>query len=213
MLFRSNEQYFDRIDSEDKAYFLGLLYADGCNFPKNRVVVINLQEKDKDILDKFKQKLNYEKPLIYVDYSKSHPNWQNQYKLHLNSKHMSNRLIELGCIPEKSLILKFPSSNQVPNNLLQHFIRGYFDGDGCIYISKDNIITCSFCSTKDFCLDLQLFLKQININSSLNCVKNNNITKTISISGNLQNKRFLNWLYKDSTIYLDRKYQKYLSIN
>ena len=45
---------------------------------------------------------------------------------------MFNDLIKQGCVPNKSLILTFPNKHQVPKNLINHFIRGYFDGDGSI---------------------------------------------------------------------------------
>ena len=64
-----NKDYFERIDSKDKAYFLGLLYADGCNSisatKQHHTIVLNLQEKDKDILDIFNKYINSNKPLTY----------------------------------------------------------------------------------------------------------------------------------------------------
>lgn len=64
-----NRDYFERIDSKDKAYFLGLLYADGCNSisttQRHCTIILNLQEKDKDILNVFNKYINSNKPLAY----------------------------------------------------------------------------------------------------------------------------------------------------
>lgn len=93
-----NEHYFDNINSEDKAYFLGLMYADGCNYPKANLIAINLQENDVEILQKFSKYVDSNKPLYYRDYSISHPTWKNQYVINLKSKHMCESLDKLGCV-------------------------------------------------------------------------------------------------------------------
>jgi len=127
-----NDNYFDVIDTEEKAYFLGLLYADGCNlFDKNNnVTTISLQEKDVKILERFNYEIKSDRPLEFM--YKNNDNHQNQYRLTMCSEQISTNLSLLGCTPRKSLTLKFPTEEQVPNHLIQHFIRGYFDGDGCI---------------------------------------------------------------------------------
>lgn len=130
----------------------------------------------------------------------------------INQKEICEQLIAHGCIPNKSLTLKFPTS--ISKNLLSHFLRGYSDGDGCIYKNKlkHGINTIwKIVSTKQFCESVSKFLKdELNINCSqcLTC-SNNQITTTLSVGGNIQVKKLLNWLYKDSIIYLPRKFEKY----
>lgn len=71
----------------------------------------------------------------------------------LGSKHMFNTLTNYGCTTRKSLTLKFPNINIFKNkNLIRHFIRGYFDGDGCIsYGNKEHTYPIvSILGTKDF---------------------------------------------------------------
>lgn len=139
-IYPLNQKYFDIIDDEYKAYWLGLLYADGCNKDDRGSWSIELQEQDKYLLDGLNKSLNCEKPLLFRDLKSKKPNWSNSYTLEINSKYMCERLTELGCHPRKSLTLKFPTENQVPVHLLQHFIRGYIDGDGCIfYLKKENV--------------------------------------------------------------------------
>jgi len=103
-----NEEYFKKIDSKDKAYFLGLLYADGnvyhgteSNKKQRNRIQITLNNDDAYILQKF---LNY-----LGSNSKLYSDKKRYTKLILDNKSLYNDIIRLGCIPNKSLILKFPS--------------------------------------------------------------------------------------------------------
>jgi len=216
-----NEHYFDKIDTEEKAYFLGLLYADGCN--SNGTMSIGLIESDKLLLDKFNIELNSNNKLYFLNLKCKSINWNNQYVLKFYSKYLSNRLSELGCTSRKSLTLKFPTEEQVPFHLLKHFIRGMWDGDGhigfgnykghikCNGTQSINFVSrTTLTSTLDFCKSVKNFIKEeVDINCSLGLDSKNGITTKLSIGGNKQVIRFLDWLYKDATIYLDRKYNKY----
>lgn len=212
-----NEHYFDTIDTEEKAYFLGLLYADGCNYEKGAIAQISLQERDVSVLEKFKTAIESNKPLRLSKKPKN----GNQYVLELSSRHICEQLTNLGCVPRKSLILQFPTEEQVPSYLIRHFIRGYVDGDGCISIYKTKYthmrVGTNVVSTLQFCDRLHVILKELlNIHSTIcrsQCsVERNTSTRTISISGKNQVVIFLNWIYGSSTVSLDRKYQKYLEI-
>jgi hypothetical protein len=210
-----NHSFFEKIDTEEKAYFLGLMYADGC-IHKN-ITRLALQEDDKDILEKFLKSLeaNFN---LYLDNSpqKKNPKWKKRYVLSLTNKTMVKNLISVGCLYKKTKILKFPTKDQVPENLLRHFIRGYIDGDGCIYttISKIGNIRCSLSlvSTKEFCDEfISIVLKSTNIKFSCSKTKSNNIFR-LAINGRQQTEKILDWIYKDATVFLDRKYNKYLEI-
>lgn len=122
-----NINFFDEINTEEKAYILGLLYADGCNSINMSGVNLVLQEKDKTLLEKINQIIGSNKPLSFrkVPNRKDYK-CQNQFCLHISSKHICQRMIELGCPPKKSLILKFPTEKQVPLHLTWHFIRRIF---------------------------------------------------------------------------------------
>lgn len=213
-----NESYFENIDTPNKAYILGLLYADGSNNISKYTVSISLEEKDKHILESIRKELNYNKELEYIDYSNKHDfgySYKNQYRLLFFSKKLCNDLNDKGMFSNKSLILKFP--NWLDNNLKRHFIRGYFDGDGsyCPHITENGkfqpLIT--FTSTNDFCKDLQKYLiESLNIpcGNIYDASCHNGITKVLSFSGRLQVKTFLDWLYRDADLYLYRKYNKYI---
>lgn len=214
-----DEKYFDNIDSENKAYFLGLLYADGCNHFSDKRISLSLQEGDKDILSKFSSLLYNAEFLQFV---KGRNGSKNQFCLNIHSVYMSNKLNELGCVARKSLILEFPQW-LIGENLKRHFIRGYFDGDGSISSSKRRNrqdYVWSIISTNSFCNDVSKFINEelgthsgtkLHFGKRLTC-PGNNITTTISVRGNYQILKLMNWLYKDSTIYLDRKFKKYLEL-
>lgn len=209
-----NEYYFDVIDTEHKAYWLGLLYADGCNFRKNNVITIELQEKDKEILEKFNYDIESNRPIMIKN--KKTESSQNTLSIRFNSKHLSIRLFELGCINCKSLTLRFPTPEQVPEHLLRHWLRGMWDGDGNYNLLKRTTsATASICGTIFVCEKIQKYIKDIlDIHMSLYIEErlNNGITSILKIGGNKQYCKFINFLYKDATIYLDRKYQKALMI-
>lgn len=212
-----NYNYFDNIDTESKAYILGMLYADGTNSTKRGVLRLGLQEKDIDILEKINKEFDNTKP---IRFSKSRKN-KRIAEIELVSKNTANQLAYLGCIPKKSLILKFPNSKQVPNHLINHFIRGYFDGDGCLAYrypkkNKNCKVKKAYCicfvGTELFCLYLSMILKEmLNCNSYIakRHKHKNTTTRQLWFGGNQQVKRILNYLYKDATIWLDRKYNKY----
>lgn len=198
-----NEDYFNVIDTEEKAYILGFIYADGCNHIKRNVVAINIQEGDIDILQKIKTAIGY---TGIITFRNGINNRKNHVSLRICNLKISNALTKLGCIANKSLILKFPTIEQIPYNLLRHFIRGYFDGDGCIYIK-----TCTITSSTDFCNSLQKILDTLNIKSIVyQDHRKTDSTKTLVINRIDDRYKFLNYLYEDSTIHMNRKYNKYL---
>lgn len=208
-----NEEYFNIIDSENKAYFLGFLYADGCNFPEGTRIVIGLAEKDKEILDKFNILLNYSRPL---QYRKPTNNSAAQYVLTISSKKISNKLSELGVVKAKSLILTFP--NWLDSKLYNHFIRGYFDGDGCITSSSPNRnkggkksdVKWSIVGTEDFVSEVQkIMIKELDLNKTR--IKKHRNAFYLEYKGGKQIRRIKEWLYNNSTIFLERKYNKFLS--
>lgn len=207
------DNYFEKIDTEDKAYFLGLLYADG-SINKNGIT-ISLQEDDLHILEYFKNKLDLTNNLYFV--KKQDDNHKNQYCLSVYSSKLSKDIINKGCIPNKTMTLKFPTEEQVPNHFIHHFIRGYFDGDGCISLQKDGKYIFNICGTEQFIIKLQeILIKECNLNKT-NIRKpkkktGNDITSVLVYSGNRQLLKIRDWLYKDATVYFHRKKDKFFNI-
>ena len=210
-LYSLNENYFDKIDTPNKAYILGLLYADGNVSKEKYKIQLGLQERDVDILNAIKKELDAEQPLYFIDKSNI-PNHQNMNYLHINSKHMYESLKKYGVIPKKSLIITYPEF--LSEELQRHFLRGALDGDGCIhkpfiYNEKKECGRMAYiCGSPMFCSGVKEIVERcLGIHVSL--IKNRNIEKA-TISGRLQVKKFLDWLYEDADLKLDRKYQLYL---
>ena len=193
--------HFEKIDSEEKAYWLGFLYADGyISFSENKIE-LSLAEKDVHHIEKFRDFLGINNRICYRPSAKA-------YRLSFRSDKCKQDLINQGCTPRKSLTLKFPTSKQVPHELIRHFIRGYFDGDGWFSNTK-----CCFqvglIGTQDF---IQGFLECINFANTQNKIFTVHLedgAKRYIFSAYKDIFNFLNWIYKDATIYLDRKYQAY----
>ncbi len=146
-----NEKMFETIDMEWKAYLLGLLYADGSVSRLN--ITLRLHQKDKHIMEDLTKILSV--PLVYTPpkkyYYESYERSMNgQYYFNINSKKVVSDIISLGCTSKKSLTLTFPSYELIPKNLFNHFIRGYFDGDGWITSNTFGII-----GSDAFCIGFQ----------------------------------------------------------
>lgn len=201
--------FFSIIDTEEKAYFLGFLYADGYNQKDKNIVRMNLHEKDKKILEKLTNIIQPSKKLYYSNKKK-------QYSIQIVSEQMCTDLNYHGCVQAKTKILTFPKT--VPNNLIRHFIRGYFDGDGCIHIKQkeNNKITGFFIllGTFDMIFKLQEnFQNQCNTKTKkiYGTKKKNIILYRITYCSKSELLNIREFLYKDSNIYLDRKrYNFYL---
>lgn len=205
-----NENYFDTIDTPNKAYILGLLYSDGCNYPPQHRVKLELQEADKRILEQISVEIQSNKPLAFNNLSKKNANWSNTYRLDITNKYISDRLVELGMVQNKSLILEFPSWLDV--SMYAPFLRGYFDGDGHIEWNKTKFITIvgtsQFCQyVKTFCID------ELGINCTIrNTADENSNTKLLYICRKDNIKKFLDFIYNNATLYIERKYNVYQKI-
>lgn len=196
-----NESYFKKINTEDKAYFLGFLFADGCNFKKESKVALTSHIRDEYIIKKLMKCLRLDKP----------PQYRNKYcRLQINSPEICKDLENLGCVPRKTFKLKFP---KIKKNIRHHFIRGYFDGDGCIsYTKGSNRLNFSICSTEIFLRQIQkIFIQEIGLNKTKIKTINSNCIKLLRYSGNINCVKIKDYLYKNSSIYLKRKYDKFMT--
>ena len=124
--------FFDKIDTEEKAYWLGAIYADGniSASEKYGAYHSSFSSIDKDWIEMFKSDISYEGPLI-VEHHKKYD--KDIWKLNFGNREITRQLIQIGCTPAKSMTMEFPT---LPENLVHHFIRGYFDGDGSVFVGK-----------------------------------------------------------------------------
>lgn len=213
ILAKCDDSYFEDINTEEKAYLLGFLYADGCN-PRhgtgNHRIALAVHPQDRDIIEKFAKAIKYEGKIIYSKLNTYLKNGQRQEKVwvRVNSKKMSDDLYNLGCVNSKSDKIRLPD---ISDELIRHFIRGYNDGDGCLGSAKNKRSWHLYIvSNIKFCEDLKKYIEsKLDINCQLRPIKNP-IYGALVVGGNLQFEQITDWLYKDATIYLDRKYQKYI---
>src|ERR1700733_5196521 len=152
-----NENFFDNIDTEEKAYFLGFLYADGCNqIAHHYSVVLALDSIDKEILHKLSN-LIYKNPIDANNQVKiqnrEHEGKGIEVILNINSKHICLQMLKLGCVSRKTFLLDYPK--WMRQDLHRHFIRGYFDGDGSINNETLPMSGCKIVSTKQFLEGIQ----------------------------------------------------------
>lgn len=130
-----NEHFFSEW-SPIMAYVLGYWYADGSVYPSVRGSYMNVTSTDKEIILKIKKWLQSlhtireEKP--------TGPNRKTRFILRIGNKALYNSLLKLGIFPSKSLTVRLP---KIPAEFIKHFVRGYFDGDGCVYLEMAKGIT------------------------------------------------------------------------
>jgi intein/homing endonuclease len=202
-----NEHYLDVINTEEKAYFLGFIYADGSHSEKKHSLIINLKKEDEILLKKFYTMFDCDKNIYYIHNKKYNKDYA---QFSLISSYLSAQLLKLGVVSNKTFKLTFPS--YIPNHLIRHFIRGYFDGDGSIILPKRGwkSTTVHIVGNKQFIHSVREIIKNetgklmgiySNKNSNVYEVKSSGIFNVYSI---------LNYLYKDATIYLQRKYDRYI---
>lgn len=197
-----NENIFEEIDSEEKAYWFGFIMADGCIYSnkESKRLQINLSSKDINHLNKFQIFLNSD----YKIQTKVIKNTEASL-LKINSTKLCKDLINKGILERKSLINKYPK-NVIPDKYFLDFLRGYFDGDGCL--SKNKKSSIKILGTKEFLESIQfILLNNFQIETSL--YKNKNIF-SLEILRNECKKDFLNLIYINANIYLERKYDLYV---
>jgi hypothetical protein len=212
-----NESFFEKINSGDKAYFLGILYADGYNGEKNGQVELSLQKKDKEILEKLTKVIGSNKPLTFI---KGKKHWktgnleQNSYRLYIKNMKMSRDLCNLGMRQKKSFTLTFPDESILPKEYLWDFIRGYFDGDGSICIKHNgqgiSYGACSFISSPNFIKHLYKYLTDCGFDCNLDDSSKPMLVLVINKIQHIKN--FYYKIYQNPNIYMKRKKEKFLEL-
>lgn len=201
-----NEHYFDSIDTEEKAYILGFLYADGANCSTNNHYIISLtvHPKDIDILEKVRHELQMESPIFDHTDTKSGRQYK---KIQICNKYMISMLEKFGVVSKKSLIIQYPE--WIRDDLARHFLRGLFDGDGSITTKLSYI---NYCGSKYLMTHIkELFKNMFNVEFRVRNTSNAHPDfMSMTCSRHAEMAKVLDYLYNGSTIYLNRKYMLYL---
>lgn len=207
-----NENIFKE-ETEQSFYLAGFIAADGCvmkrkDYPATKVLKIGLATKDQKHLEKIKQLLNSTHP---IHNEKTH---YPSVSLSIVSKTIFKDLAKFNIVPRKTLIYQFPEW-LIDHSLVHHFMRGYIDGDGCFRVikpkTKNRTVSQVGFTLRGTVSFLTTFVNIIEKHcglTSINRVKKYDYCSVASIaySGNISCDKLYNFLYKDATIYLERKY-------
>ena len=218
--YEINHHFFELIDNEIKAYLLGFYVADGTINEKRKMFRVNVSSIDSEIINLFRKNIGpncriYRKaPYIIKGRNGKKYVGHEQIALDINSSVLVKTLVSLGYGYKKSWEnLSLPKLN---DNLLISFIRGYFDGDGCVSVwnciekgKKDRLrCTISFVSKKEnILIEIKDFLQKYNICFNKQYLKRDDMYK-ISTSSKENIKKFHETVYKNSTYFLLRKKEK-----
>lgn len=207
-----DHKFFEVIDTEEKAYLLGYLLADGnVYFSDSYKLRFCLAYQDINILYKFKEILHLNSKILTIK-RKNRKNSQMECSLSWTSEGQFKDVAKYGIVPNKTLVSFLPI-DKIDENVIHHFIRGFFDGDGCISV-KGNKHALSFVGTyelitqlrKYLCDKLDIYFVKLSYRTKKNTVYQ------IMWSSKKDIRKLFEFLYKDATIYLDRKYLKFKEI-
>lgn len=214
-----DDKFFDSIDTEHKAYWLGLMIADGFltnSGHSQNSIGISLEVGDKYLLEEFAKDLNtdYEvKTYTGTTYFDDVPHEVEYARLFVRSKHMFDTLSSYGFTTDKSYHAKLPL-DVVPENLIQHLIRGLHDGDGSLSKAGGVSHTYDFklTGTLEVVSAVQHIFGKENVQLQERHPERQNNNYSLVLCGDAQVCRICDWMYDDATIYLQRKYDRYLEV-
>lgn len=218
---RIRHDFFKDIRTELQAYLLGFYAADGSSDEKRKTVRVCLQEQDSEIVYLFKDIISPDarlytiSPRIVTGRNRAKVQGHEAFGVDITSSILVQDLVQLGYGYDKShKSLHLPN---IPENLIRHFIRGYFDGDGCItgWLAIEKGKADRFRYKFDICGKTESLLDEIiNFLSTHDIKVNKNYLKRddmyrISSSSKKELEKIFNFLYKDSNFYLTRKFSKF----
>lgn len=230
--YKPNHNYFKNIDSEYKAYILGFIYADGSireQQGRMKQLILTFSQEDSYILEKFKECYNDIPIREFYPKIANDKEWKKMCVLRISSDQICEDLIKLGCFPRKSIIgMNFP---EIEKYLIPHFVRGFLDGDGCLYIKsvKNKYIRKTAHLIKNPARSIRYHMKiqftstdkqfLIDLAKSINIDKfhiRENLRKSIVYTLSIENRKLvsdtIDLLYKDTTCFMKRKYDKVLEL-
>lgn len=204
-----DDSYFESIDTQSKAYILGFIAADGYVCRDGRGFIIKLHRKDRALLEQIGEEITGTNAFV----KDSPPTYDRVYSvLHIPCKKMNADLRSKGLLPNKSYALTSESYYHVPDSLRRHYLRGYFDGDGHVRFGvkygQSRYYTVKIIGTKEFlentyCKDFPTVNKVREIVCKGGSLYDYYITSKDGVSS------FLKYIYEESVIHLERKYEVY----
>lgn len=211
---RVDHSFFSNIDNELKAYLLGFFAADGCVYNSYRFGLC-LAEQDIEIINLYKEAIYPEAYIKKVHNTKGAVARQPQILLRISSTKIVKDLYRYG-IGCRKTYSDMVVSDLIPKDLVRHFIRGYFDGDGCVSIhtkkSGNQSLRINISNGSNPILkSISSILESIKIVSYVNRRVSINEYFTLEINRKKSINIFYNYLYNNSNFYLSRKLNKFKS--
>lgn len=218
--YNCDHEFFSR-DNQESFYVAGFIAADGCVKKRKNTsgnyryeLQISLSKSDEVFLNSLKDVMLAETPIhnFLIKNSKRNPKWNDTEcsQLTITSKQMFDDLARFNIVPRKSLIYTFPEWMK-DHPLKHHFIRGYNDGDGSFFIpkTKSKYICFALRGTPEFLKEVRYILeKECDLPERDTEIRVSSGHGVLEYGGNGVVKKIADYLYKDATVYLDRKYQK-----
>ena len=194
--------YFEKIDTQNKAYFLGLIAADGSVFQCNKgKIVFSISLIDKDLLDLLSIEICGSDKLVREVKRKYRDGSSKMYETKFSDEIFTNNLISNGILINKTFTLDFPN---IDEEFISHYIRGYLDGDGTVYKFSGKLFI-AFYGNKIFIPKLRDYLFNNNILETKYAIIDRGNHCSIHISSKKANLSMYNYIYNNSNIYLKRK--------
>lgn len=198
---------FFKVWSSEMAYILGFITADGNLQQTKRGYHLHIACDDYDIIGKMRESLRSSMPIR----EKKRFNGKTSYALRFSDKIIFKDLLDLGVTPRKSLIIKPPS---VPREYIWDYIRGFFDGDGCVYISTTPypsklhtlFYTGSVHMAKFLIETIKKYLKEY----KGNIMKKKDKNAYVLHFGQKHSEVIFHYMYNNETIFMDRKHNIFL---
>lgn len=204
-----NESYFKNIDSREKAYWLGLLMADGTmrEYRENKFQLsLELKEKDKYIIDLFNNAISSNYKVSIASNTHCHTK---RARLIITNNKFSQHLLEKGIVPNKTGKEIFPD---IQKEFYRDFIRGFFDGDGSIQFTKNNRVRSKFHLVSCSKIILNRIKEVLELDASVNFTEKSFHTKSgtdhiyeLETSTLTEIAKIYDYLYYDNCICLKRK--------
>lgn len=207
-IYSLNDDFF-KIQTPDMAYILGFIAADGCVSAKENSLSIQLQKQDTELLEKIKDIVQSTRPL---DFYTTHQG-RDTVKFQVWSAAWKKDLMVYNIVPNKTFTLKPPTF--LKRSLYKDYIRGYFDGDGCIYYRNNDYAQCNWeivGASKEMIIWIREFLA-----TEYGIVNNKILTSTLdsgvimyktTYGGKEKISKIYNALYYPNCLTLQRKKEK-----
>lgn len=203
---KTDQSLFREINNEYSAYTLGLITADG-SIDKSYSISIDLAHGDRELLEQINSELLNESGYIfqYGENTEAHKN-NPLVRLRFNGKQICNNLAQYGVVPRKSYLLQHLQHFEEP--IMQHYLRGLFDGDGVVSKGKQRYLRIGFCSHNKSVVEdyFNYLVSYLGLNKT--SLFNTGHCWQCSWAAKNNVERFYSYIYNNANIYLQRKKEK-----